>query len=98
MNRNVYMVLAIIGAVVPYYFFINFGLAEGMSLMNFLSAWGANDAALGAAADLVISSVVFWVFMFSRKEGPKPPLFIVLNLAIGLSCALPAYLYASAKS
>ena len=29
-----------------------------------------------------------------RKNGPNPALFIVLNLTIGLSCALPAYLYA----
>jgi len=39
----------------------------------------------------------FWLFMFlqvKESNGPKPYLFIILNLTIGLSCALPAYLYA----
>jgi len=33
-----------------------------------------------------------------ESNGPKPYLFIILNLAIGLSCALPAYLYAREKA
>ena len=33
-----------------------------------------------------------------RREGPAPWLFVVLNLTIGLSCALPAYLYASIRA
>ncbi len=36
-------------------------------------------------ADLLITSGVFWVYMFSRSEGPAPWLFIVLNLTIGLT-------------
>ena len=45
----------------------------------------------------LVLSVVFWIEMLElrrRGSGPNPALFIVLNLAIGLSCALPAYLYA----
>ena len=45
--------------------------------------------------DVVISSLVFWAFMLSQKEkGPAPLRFIVLNLFVGLSYALPAYLRA----
>ncbi|MGB1666096.1 MAG: DUF2834 domain-containing protein [Pseudohongiellaceae bacterium] len=50
---------------------------------------------VSAILDVVISSLVFWAFMLSQKEkGPVPLRFIVLNLFVGLSCALPAYLRA----
>lgn len=93
--KSLYLMLAIVGAVVPYGFFFGFIAAEGLNLSGFVSALFANGPAGGFTADLLISSVVFWIFMFSRPGGPKPWLFIVLNLTIGLSCALPAYLYAT---
>ena len=60
-----------------------------------MAALFVNDAVGGFTAELLISSFVFWVAMFSNSEdGPKAWAFIVLNLYIGLSCALPAYLWA----
>ena len=91
--KQLYLGLAIVGAVVPYVFFGNFVLAEGLSLVLFVEALFVNGAAGGFTADLLISSAVFWSYMLSRKE-PKLWLFVLLNLTIGLSCALPAYLYA----
>ncbi len=96
--KNLYLILAILGAVVPYVFFINFFGSEGLDLIGFIAALFVNGAAGGFTADLLISSFVFWLFMFSRQnEGPKPWVFIALNLTIGLSCALPAYLWANEK-
>ena len=94
--KNVYLLLAIIGALVPYAFFFSFVSDSGLDPVAFLAAVFANGSASGFAADLFISSFVFWIFMFTRSEGPGPWLFIALNLTIGLSCALPAYLYARA--
>lgn len=93
--RTLYLLLAIIGALVPYGFFFGFFVAQGVDLFSFVGALFANGASGGFTADLLISSLVFWLYMFSRPEGPKPWLFIALNLSIGLSCALPAYLYAA---
>ncbi len=90
--KNVYLVAAIIGAAVPYVFFIQHFGAEGLALPAFIGAVLATPAASGFAADLVISSFVFWIFMFQAR-GPKPWPFIAINLLVGLSCALPAYLY-----
>ncbi len=95
--KTLYLVLAIVGAVLPYVFFVQHFSSEGVSLRRFVSGLFANGAAGGFTADLLITSVVFWIFMFhqrSRDKGPRPILFIGLNLLIGLSCALPAYLYA----
>lgn len=95
--KKLFLVLAIAGAILPYVFFIPFFQTEGFGLNTFVTALFVNGAAGGISADLLFTSFVFWLFMFiqqKRAKGPNPYLFIILNLAIGLSCALPAYLYA----
>ncbi len=93
--KNTYLALAIVGAVVPYAFFLDFFADSGIALPVFLGTLFVN----GAAGGFLITSFVFWLFMFSRRpDGPNPALFVVLNLAIGLSCAFPAYLYWDARS
>ena len=99
--RNLFLVLAIVGGIVPLIFFGQHFASVGFGPVDFVGALFANPAAGGFTADLLISSFVFWIAMFYRRaqgKGPKPTLFILLNLFIGLSCALPAYLYASLGS
>lgn len=95
--KNVYLPAAAIGAIIPLMFFVAHFNAIGFGVMEFAAGVTANAAASGFTADLFISSFVFWAFMFHRHRyahGPSPALFVVLNLGIGLSCTLPAYLYA----
>ena len=95
--KNAYLILAIVGAIIPYIFFIQHFNTAGFGIMSFVAALFANPAGGGFTADLLISSFVFWLAMFHQRHqglGPKPALFIALNLFIGLSCALPAYFYA----
>jgi hypothetical protein len=98
--KTVYLVLAIVGAIVPYVFFMQHFAAAGYGLPDFIAAVFANPAAGGFTSDLLITSFIFWIAMFHRRsqgKGPNPILFIILNLFIGLSCAFPAYLYATAE-
>ncbi len=95
--KNLYLALAVVGAVVPYAFFFDFLGSAGLDPAGFVGALFANGAAGMFTADLLISSMVFWVYLFSRKAGPGPWPFVLINLTIGLSCALPAYLYAVAR-
>lgn len=96
--RNIYLVLAFLGTVIPYFFFINFIQLEGFNISLFVKSLFVNGAAGGFSADLLIASVAFWLFIFSEKRKdssmPAPFSFVALNLTIGLSCALPAYFYA----
>jgi hypothetical protein len=95
--KNVYLMLAIVGGVVPYIFFAQHFSSEGFGLGGFVQALFANPAAGGFTADLLLTSFIFWLYMFNqrgRENGPAPWLFVLLNLSIGLSCAFPAYLYA----
>ncbi len=90
--RNLFLALAIIGAVVPYAFFVAFFAEHGIDLMTFIPALFVNGAASGFTVDLLITSLVFWIYLLVEK-AEKPWIYILVNLTIGLSCALPLYLY-----
>ena len=93
--RIVYLLLAIAGTLIPFFFFAGHIRAEGLGITPFLAAVFANDAASGFASDLVVSSIAFWVAMIvarGRDKGPSPWGFIAVNLCVGLSAALPRYL------
>ena len=94
--KNFYLIASLLGAVLPYMFFFEFFMAEGVDIVKFLQAVFANGAAGGFAADILMSSAVFWSYLIVSRE-PGWWKYVVLNLAIGLSCALPYYLYVKAK-
>lgn len=66
--RRVYLALSILGAVVPYIFFIGHFRAQGLGLGAFISALFANGAAGGFTSDILISSLVFWIWLV-RSEA-----------------------------
>jgi hypothetical protein len=90
-----YLVLASLGAVLPWFFFVEFFAAEGLA-GDFVGSLFVNGAAGGFSADLLVSSLVFWIFLFpeARRAGvARPWLYVVINLVVGLSCALPLFLW-----
>lgn len=99
-RSSIYLTLAVLGAVAPYFFFLRFFAAEGLA-GDFVGALFVNGAAGGFAADLLISSLVFWIYMLgeARRVGvTRPWIFVVVNLVIGLSCALPLFLWARERA
>ena len=90
--KNIFLLLVVIGTVIPYLFFIPFFAEQGLAVTTFATALFANGAASGFTSDLLISSFAFWLFLFHQKTE-RIWLYILLNLTIGLSCALPLYFY-----
>ena len=91
--------LAILG-LAPLVPFTAFLVQDGVDLGAAGDRLG-EPLALGVAADLVISSLVFWVWMWprARPEANKSPwLFVVANTFIGLSFALPLFFYFRARN
>ncbi len=91
----IYLILSIVGFMLPYSQLIPFIVDHGLNLSLFWSQLFANQASSDFAFDLFVSSVVFWIFVF--KEGTKLRMkflwvYVVVNLIIGLSCALPLFL------
>ncbi|MEM9621614.1 MAG: DUF2834 domain-containing protein [Pseudomonadota bacterium] len=91
--KNIYLFWAVAGTVLPVLCFLGVFHSETPSLLGFFPSIFVNGWAAGFAVDLFISSAVFWGYMFSASDGPRPTLYIILNLCVGLSLALPLYLY-----
>jgi hypothetical protein len=95
--KRFYLILAVLGAILPYIFFGQYFLTSGLNLPGVITSLFVNPLVTGFTVDLVFTSFVFWIMMFHERiqgNGPNPLIFIMLNLLIGLSCAFPAYLYA----
>jgi len=54
--KRLYLILVILGAVLPYIFFFQYFSSEGMNLGGFVSALITNGATRGFTVDLLVSS------------------------------------------
>ncbi len=94
--RRLYLLLAVIGAALPYYFFASFLAANGFNLQLLLGQLFANDISTFFAVDLIITTVVFWLFAYQESRERHLPywwLFVIASLLIGPSFAFPIFLY-----
>jgi hypothetical protein len=92
-RKNIFLVLAMIGFVAPYYFFLQ---VRGFDLNALFEQFAASAALSGTAMDLLISVIVFWFFMFTearKLEMKNPWVYLLATLLVGLSFALPLFLY-----
>ena len=94
--KHVYLVLCMIGAIVPYTLFLPFLLEHGPDLVFFTELLFVNPIAGAFGLDMILSSVVFWMLVAveGRRAGVRhlwAP--IAANIVIGLSMGLPLFLY-----
>jgi hypothetical protein len=97
MNRQtIYLILASLGLVVPYWFLFQFMVGNGLNFVLLIGQLFANDISTFFAVDLIIAIIVFWIYMVSeaRKLQMKNYwLYILASLTVGLSFALPLFLF-----
>lgn len=97
MNRkSIYGVLALLGLLAPYYFLFKFLGTDGLNISLLLSQLFANNISTFFAVDLILSVIVFWVYMIAeanRLQMKNWWLYIVATVTVGLSFALPLFLY-----
>ena len=94
--RTFYLAAAIVGTVIPWLFFGAFFNAHGPDLPLFLRSLFANDPAGGFSADVLISLPVFWAWSWrDAKKRSVAGWWLVppASFCVGLSLALPLYLY-----
>ena len=90
-----YLLLCIVGTIVPYVPFISFLLENGLNLSLFVGELFSNYISSFFALDLIITSLVFWAFLFwegSRLEMRFLWVYLICHLTVGLSLALPLFL------
>ena len=95
-RKNLYLILAGFGLLVPYWFFFKFLNANGLNIALLIQQLFVNDISTFFAVDLILSTVVFWVFTVSeatRLQMKNWWFYILASLIVGLSFALPLFLY-----
>jgi hypothetical protein len=95
MKKNLYIFLTALGLAFPYYFiFLFFSTNEGAAIPAILQLFETNMSA-GFNADLLVSVLVFWVFVYfeSKQINLKNWWIFLPATLIGLSFAFPLFLY-----
>jgi Terpene cyclase DEP1 len=91
-----YLVLAAIGAVVPYAKFVPWLIDHGLNLRLFVSELFSTRIGAFFGMDVLLSGVTLIVFI--RREGARRNLRLLwlpigATCLIGVSCGLPLFLY-----
>lgn len=94
--RAIYLALAVLGAILPMFYFISWFEQHGYDLGAMVDAWNVNDAATGLVWDLTVSYValVVWVLYETlRNRRWLNLLAIPAGVCVGVSFGLPLYLF-----
>jgi hypothetical protein len=95
-KKTIYLAFAVIGLIIPYYFLFSFLGENGFNIPLLIQQLFANQISTFFAVDLIISIIVFWFYLYSEavKLNMKNwRLYILASLTVGLSFALPLFLY-----
>ena len=94
--RLAYLVLCVLGLVLPYTQFVPWILQNGFDLPKFVTAMFSNRIAGFFALDVIVAAgaVIVLALTDGRRHGVKPLWAPVLGtLLVGVSFGLPLYLY-----
>jgi Protein of unknown function DUF2834 len=92
----VFLLLAILGAVLPISYFIPFVLNHGLDLPLLIRQLFQNNVSASFGLDVVISALVLFVFVFveGRRRGMRYLwVYVVSTTLVGVSFGLPLFLY-----
>ena len=100
--KKIYLILAIIGIIIPYYFVWMFIIENWLNIALFSQEIFATFPAGNFASDLVISIIVFLLFLSQNikkyKVMPNMWVFVWICSFVWLSCAFPLFLYYRERS
>ncbi|HKR60228.1 MAG TPA: DUF2834 domain-containing protein, partial [Pyrinomonadaceae bacterium] len=91
-----YLTLAILGTMLPLRFFVPFVIENGLNLPLFFQQLFQNNISSFFGVDVIVSSFALWVFVFSdgrRRQMRRLWVYVICNLLIGVSLALPLFLF-----
>ena len=91
-----YLVLAILGTVLPLWHLMPFLTEHGFDIPLLFKQLFQNHVTAFFGMDVIVSSLVLWLFVFSegrRRRMKNLWVYVVCNLAVGVSLALPLFLF-----
>jgi hypothetical protein len=95
-RKNIYLLLCILGAAIPYSQFVPWAMENGLQLGLLVRQLFANRISAFFGLDVLVSSVVLLVFMCVEGKLARVRfrwLPIAGLCAVGVSLALPLFLY-----
>ncbi|MBB3995009.1 hypothetical protein GGR95_002659 [Sulfitobacter undariae] len=95
-SRMIYLVLAVLGAVVPMYYFFQWFQENSWNIRAMVDAWHANAASTGLVWDLTITAIALTVWIIvevATRRNWTALIAIPATFCIGVSCGLPLYLF-----
>ena len=87
---------AILGTVLPLRFLMPFLVTNGLDLPLFFQQLFQNNVSAFFGVDVIVSSLVLWLFVFSEGRRRKMRalwVYLICNLLVGVSLALPLFLF-----
>jgi len=95
-RKTIYLLLCIVGVILPYWQFVPWVAAHGLNLHLFFQQLFANRIGAFFGMDVFVSAIA--VLVFARAErailaGPLRWLPLIAVLTVGVSLALPLLLY-----
>ena len=94
--KHLYLILAVIGIALPYYFLITFLKTHGLDGGALLQQLFGTQISTFFAVDLIIASIVFIVYLPREAKHFSIQnwwLYLIPLFTVGLSFALPLFLY-----
>lgn len=94
--RKIYLVLAIVGAIVPMWFKWPWFADHGYAVSALVAAWKSNGATTGIYWDMIIAAATLTIFIVSETYVRKNWIALICIPAtwlIGVSCGLPLYMF-----
>ena len=94
--KTLYLILCVMGAVLPYWQFLPWVSQNGLSLPLFFHQLFANRVSSSFGMDVLVSAAVLVVFMRSESSRLRIAgrwLPILALLLVGVSLAFPMFLY-----
>jgi hypothetical protein len=94
--KALYLILCVLGLLIPYWAFVPWVLQHGLNLPLFVRELFANRISAFFGMDVVVSAVV--LLFFTRIEGARSGfrgrwLVIIAVLTVGVSLGMPLFLY-----
>ena len=96
LKKTIYLILTIVGLVLPYYFVFKFYTANEMSTSAALAQLVSTDWGALFVADLLVSVFAAWFFIYNEAKRLNMKYwwtFLIATMLVGLSFALPLFLY-----
>ena len=91
--KSIYLVLCILGTVLPYSQFVPWVMENGLNLRLMIEQLFANRISAFFGLDVLVSALVLVVFIRRERVLGRVGWLPILGLSVGVSLALPLLLY-----